>query len=130
MVDSSNLALIVFCSVDINTNDPDLQSDSPGDTDTLQSKKKNERKAQKVIQSYYSLGKAIRDRFDHYKKLGNKEHTAHALVNEEIREHHPNILYVKETAQKIYDFFNEIGEDNTTTKFARTTEKQNPSLCI
>ncbi|CAJ0748129.1 7215_t:CDS:2, partial [Entrophospora sp. SA101] len=94
-------------SVDINTNDPDLQSDSPGDTDTLQS-------AQKVIQSYYSLGKAIRDRFDHYKKLGNKEHTAHALVNEEIREHHPNILYVKETAQKIYDFFNEIGEDNTT----------------
>src|SRR5205814_1526825 len=77
---------------------------------------------QEVIHLYYSFGKALEDRLDHYKR-SNKERTAQALVNEEVRNQLQvlidreasgkleTFLRQKERSQKIYSLFNEIGED-------------------
>ncbi|GES86201.1 hypothetical protein GLOIN_2v1768737 [Rhizophagus clarus] len=73
---------------------------------------------QKVIRCYYSLGKKLKDRLDHFKKLGNKERTAQALVNEEIKKQlfDRDIEQTLFIAKKIYEFFNEIGEDKMQIK--------------
>ncbi|CAJ0885388.1 13920_t:CDS:2 [Entrophospora sp. SA101] len=81
-----------------------------------QAESKNETTNQDVIRCYYCFGKALEDRFEHYKKT-NPKRTAQALVNEEVRKQLPHTLSdallrkKKERAQKIYDLFNGIGED-------------------
>jgi len=68
-----------------------------------------------VIKSYYNFGKALEDRYDHYKK-NNPKRTAQALVNKEVRKQLPDsvsddlLRKKKEWALKIYDLFSEIGE--------------------
>ena len=68
-----------------------------------------------VIKSYYNFGKALEDRYDHYKK-NNPKRTAQALVNKEVRNQLPDsvsddlLRKKKEWALKIYDLFSEIGE--------------------
>ncbi|CAG8661526.1 9857_t:CDS:10, partial [Gigaspora margarita] len=71
---------------------------------------------QEVITSYYLFGKALEDKYDHYKK-NNPKRTAQALVNKEVRSQLPNsvsddlLRKKKERAQKIYELFTEIGVD-------------------
>jgi hypothetical protein len=68
-----------------------------------------------VIKSYYNFGKALEDRYDHYKK-NNPKRTAQALVNKEVRKQLPDsvsddlLRKKKEWALKIYNLFNEIGK--------------------
>ncbi|CAB4495817.1 unnamed protein product [Rhizophagus irregularis] len=68
-----------------------------------------------VIKSYYNFGKALEDRYDHYKK-NNPKRTAQALVNKEVRNQLSDsvsddlLQKKKEWALKIYDLFSEIGE--------------------
>ncbi|CAB5380251.1 unnamed protein product [Rhizophagus irregularis] len=68
-----------------------------------------------VIKSYYNFGKALEDRYDHYKK-NNLKRTAQALVNKEVRNQLPDsvsddlLQKKKEWALKIFDLFSEIGE--------------------
>ena len=67
-----------------------------------------------VIKSYYNFGKALGDRYDHYKK-NNLKRTAQALINREVRNQLPDsvnddLLRKKEWALKIYDLFSEISE--------------------
>ncbi|RIA95896.1 hypothetical protein C1645_816039 [Glomus cerebriforme] len=148
------------------SNDSTLQSDNPEEFALLFSKivkaekeenkifaRKEEKNTQEVIRCYYFFGKALVDRFDHYKKLDNKERTAQALVNEEVKDqlsdkiNNIDILTLKERTQKIYEFFNEIGEDKiqkvrslsaveiselscdhidyVLTELAKTTKRQN-----
>ncbi|CAG8634109.1 30058_t:CDS:1, partial [Gigaspora margarita] len=69
-----------------------------------------------VITSYYLFGKALEDKYNHYKK-NNPKCTAQALVNKEVRLQLPNsvsddlLRKKKERAQKIYELFTEIGVD-------------------
>ncbi|CAG8713097.1 9988_t:CDS:2 [Cetraspora pellucida] len=42
-----------------------------------------------VVKSYYDLGKALKNRYDHYKK-SNPKHTAQALVNKEVMQQLPS----------------------------------------
>ncbi|CAG8678059.1 3305_t:CDS:2 [Gigaspora margarita] len=69
-----------------------------------------------VITSYYLFGKALEDKYDHYKK-NNPKRTAQALVNKEIKSQLPNsvsddlLRKKKERAHKIYELFTEIGVD-------------------
>ncbi|PKY29352.1 hypothetical protein RhiirB3_483396 [Rhizophagus irregularis] len=66
-----------------------------------------------VIKSYFNFGKALEDRYDHYKK-NNPKRTAQALVNKEVRNQLPDsvsddlLQKKKEWALKIYDLFSEI----------------------
>ncbi|PKY58768.1 hypothetical protein RhiirA4_480955 [Rhizophagus irregularis] len=68
-----------------------------------------------IIKSYYNFGKALEDRYDHYKK-NNPKRTAQALVNKEVRNQLLDsvsddlLRKKKEWALKIYDLFSEIGE--------------------
>jgi len=81
-----------------------------------QAESKNETTNQDVIRCYHRFGKALEDQFEYYKKT-NPKRTAQALVNEEVRKQLPDsvsddlLRKKKERAQKIYDLFNEIGED-------------------
>ncbi|CAG8844333.1 17079_t:CDS:1, partial [Gigaspora margarita] len=76
----------------------------------------NKKTSQDVILSYFHFGKALEDRFNHYRKT-NPKRTAQGLVNNEVRTQLPEIVSesllrkTKERAQKIYDIFNEIGID-------------------
>ncbi|EXX79178.1 hypothetical protein RirG_008150 [Rhizophagus irregularis DAOM 197198w] len=75
-------------------------------------------RTQKVIRCYYLFGKELKSHFDKLKELGNKDRTAQALVNEEVRKQ-LSYKYVERTisiAQKVYEFFNEIGEDKMQIK--------------
>ncbi|CAG8856818.1 42793_t:CDS:1, partial [Gigaspora margarita] len=69
-----------------------------------------------VITSYYIFGKALKDKYDYYKK-NNPKHTAQALVNKEVKSQLSNFVSddllrkKKERAQKIYKLFTEIGVD-------------------
>ncbi|CAJ0754835.1 12672_t:CDS:2, partial [Entrophospora sp. SA101] len=56
-----------------------------------QAESKNETTNQDVIRCYYCFGKALEDRFEHYKKT-NPKRTAQALVNEEVRKQLPQTL--------------------------------------
>ncbi|CAJ0760673.1 11237_t:CDS:2 [Entrophospora sp. SA101] len=56
-----------------------------------QAESKNETTNQDVIRCYYCFGKALEDRFEHYKKT-NPKRTAQALVNEEVRKQLPHTL--------------------------------------
>ncbi|CAB5335218.1 hypothetical protein RhiirA5_444450 [Rhizophagus irregularis] len=70
---------------------------------------------QDVIRSYYNFGKALADRYEHYKE-NNPNRTAQTLVNEEVRKQLPvsvsddALKKQKERALKIYKLFSEIGE--------------------
>jgi hypothetical protein len=69
-----------------------------------------------VISAYFNFGKAVEDRFCHFRQ-SNPKSTAQALVNEEIRNELPKPINEallrkrKEQALKIYTFFIDIGED-------------------
>ncbi|GBC03130.1 hypothetical protein RclHR1_00050038 [Rhizophagus clarus] len=68
------------------------------------------------IRKYYDFGKAFEDRLKELKKSDIKERLARALVYEEILAPYDmdqKITIEKELfiAQRIYEFFNEIGED-------------------
>ncbi|KAF0490022.1 hypothetical protein F8M41_022009 [Gigaspora margarita] len=69
---------------------------------------------QDIVTSYYLFGKALEEKYNHYKK-NNPKHTAQALVNKEVRSQLPNsvsndlLQKKKERAQKIYELFTEIG---------------------
>ncbi|GBB89478.1 hypothetical protein RclHR1_16180004 [Rhizophagus clarus] len=68
-----------------------------------------------VIKSYFNFGKALDDCFNYYKK-DNPKRTAQALVNKKVWEQLPNVSddalrKKKERALKIFELFNEIGED-------------------
>lgn len=68
-----------------------------------------------VIRSYFNFGKVLDDLYNYYKK-DNPKRTAQALVNKEVREQLPNVSddalrKKKERALKIFELFNEIGED-------------------
>ena len=70
---------------------------------------------QEVILHYFYFGKALEERFNHYKK-NNPKRTAQGLVNNEVRIQLPSVSQsllrkTKERTQKIYDLFNEIGVD-------------------
>ncbi|CAG8700104.1 8070_t:CDS:1, partial [Ambispora gerdemannii] len=70
---------------------------------------------QEVILHYFYFGKALVERFNHYKK-NNPKRTAQGLINNEVRIQLPSVSQsmlrkTKERAQKIYDLFNEIGVD-------------------
>ncbi|CAG8662889.1 3573_t:CDS:1, partial [Ambispora gerdemannii] len=69
---------------------------------------------QEVILHYFYFGKALEERFNHYKK-NNPKRTVQGLVNEvriQLPSLSPSLLRkTKEWAQKIYDLFNEIGVD-------------------
>ncbi|CAB4486896.1 hypothetical protein RhiirA1_386774 [Rhizophagus irregularis] len=66
---------------------------------------------QDVIKSYYNFGKALADRYEHYKE-NNPKRTAQTLVNEEVRKQLPvsALRKKKERALKIYKLFSEIDE--------------------
>ncbi|CAG8628752.1 23403_t:CDS:1 [Gigaspora margarita] len=74
----------------------------------------NEITNQEVITCYYHFGKALDNRYDHYKK-SNPKRTAQALVNKEVRSQLPNsvsddlLRKKKEWALKVYNLFSEIG---------------------
>src|SRR6266487_2348932 len=58
---------------------------------------------QEVIHHYYSFGKALEDRLNHYKRC-NKERTAQALVNEEVRSQLHALVNKEDSDQTDYSF--------------------------
>jgi hypothetical protein len=118
--------LISELSTDTSKNTEILQSKSVPETNTInflnlyqkivESEDINKKTSQDVILCYFHLGKALEDRFNHYRKT-NPKRTAQGLVNNEVRTQIPEsvseslLRKTKERAQKIYDIFNEIGVD-------------------
>jgi hypothetical protein len=118
--------LISELSTDTSKNAEILQSKFAPVTNTInflnlyqkiiESEDINKKTSQDVILCYFHLGKALEDRFNHYRKT-NPKRTAQGLVNNEVRTQIPEsvseslLRKTKERAQKIYDIFNEIGVD-------------------
>ncbi|CAG8565877.1 12864_t:CDS:2 [Ambispora leptoticha] len=76
----------------------------------------NKKTTQDLIRSYFHFGKAIEERYNYYRKDYPKR-TSEGKVSDEIRKQLPNsvseslLRKTKERALKIYDLFNELGED-------------------
>jgi len=54
-----------------------------------------------LIKSYYNFGKALEDRYDHYKK-NNPKRTAQALVNKEVRKQLPDSVLLANVQEKLF----------------------------
>ena len=84
--------------------------------DILDAEDASKKTAQDLILRYFHFGKALKDRYNFFRKT-NPKRTSQGLVNNEVRKQIPEsvsqslLRKTKERAQKIYDLFNEIGVD-------------------
>jgi hypothetical protein len=84
--------------------------------DILDAEDASKKTAQDLILRYFHFGRALKDRYDFFRR-SNPKRTSQGLVNNEVRKQIPesvneNLLRkTKERAQKIYEMFSELGVD-------------------
>ncbi len=84
--------------------------------DILDAEDASKKTVQDLILRYFHFGKALKDRYNFFRKT-NPKRTSQGLVNNEVRKQIPEsvseslLRKTKERAQKIYDMFSELGID-------------------
>lgn len=84
--------------------------------DIVNAEDDSKKTAQELILRYFHFGKALKDRYDFFRKSNHKR-TSQGLVNDEVRKQIPKTISesllrkTKERAQKIYEMFSELGVD-------------------
>jgi hypothetical protein len=121
--------LIQELSTDTSEGEISLQTDSSSASSTnapidflklykdiLDAEDASKKTAQDLILRYFHFGKALKDRYNFFRKT-NPKRTSQGLVNNEARKQIPEsvseslLRKTKERAQKIYDMFSELGID-------------------